>query len=302
MGILPQVMVNTCELGHYILQGQHGIKCIDCVACPPGLGANVPCNTVIYPGTNIACIKCVRGKTFSSGNDEKLCQPCKSSTCQRNEKWVGKCNLEEDNTQCTGVCVKDYYWSKNRTEPCQPCKGTTCHHNEVVVGMCTPKEDNTRCNRTCVKGYYWSKNRTEPCQPCKNITCHPNEVVVGMCTPKEDNTRCNGTCVKEFYWSKNRTEPCQLLFHLFTPPVMTDGGQLSDESTPSVIIIVVIVIGSFVTLIILIILVRWCLKKVHQLTSKYMPCRKIDDGECVVYHYYIVRFQLGIFKQPISIW
>ena len=249
-------MVNTCELGHYILQGQHGIKCIDCVACPPGLGANVPCNTVIYPGTNPACIHCDENKTFSLRNNEKLCQPCKSSTCHPNEVVVGKCNLKDDNTQCTGICVKDYYWSKNRTEPCQPCK---------------------------------------------NITCHPNEVVVGMCTPKEDNTRCNGTCVKEFYWSKNRTEPCQLLFHLFTPPVMTDGGQLSDESTPSVIIIVVIVIGSFVTLIILIILVRWCLKKVHQLTSKYMPCRKIDDGECVVYHYYIVRFQLGIFKQPISI-
>ena len=266
MGILPQVVANTCELGHYILQGQHGIQCIDCETCPHGLGAAVPCNTVIYPDTNIDCIECDRGKTFSSENDEKLCQPCNSSTCHRNEEWVGKCNLEEDNTQCTGICVKDYYWSKNHTEPCQPCKNITCHPNEVVVGMCTPKEDNTRCNGTCVKGYYWSKNCTEPCQPCKKITCHPNEVVVGMCTLKEDSTQCNGTCI-------------------------------------------MIVILIFIVLILIIFLVRWCLKKVYQLTSKYEPCRRIDNGECVVfrhflakiYHYYIVRFQLGIFKQPISI-
>ena len=124
MGILPQIMAfNTCRSGKYTVKDKHGvfIKCIDCAICPPKLGATVSCDTVVYPDIKIACNHCDPGETFSSEYDAKPCQPCKSSTCHRNEEWVGKCTKGEDNTRCNSTCIEGYYWSsENHTEPCQP--------------------------------------------------------------------------------------------------------------------------------------------------------------------------------------
>ena len=286
MCILPWIMGHNCHPEQYRVEDRNGtfLNCRDCIDCPDMYGATSPCNTVIYRDTMIDCVRCDLGKTFSSENNNQQCQSCKSTTCHRNEEWVGVCTYEEDSTRCTGTCVQGYYWSKNLTEPCQPCNSTICHQNEEVVGMCTPKEDNRRCNSTCFKGYYWSKNLTERCQACKNITCHHNEVVVGVCTPKEDNTRCNGTCVRGYYWSKNRTEPCQPLYHLYS---MTNGRQLCDDSYLVIKIVIPIV---FIIICVGVVLFCWCIIKKHR--SKYARCQRTDDCKYFVFQKYSGRHLL----------
>ena len=286
MCILPWIMGHNCHPEQYRVEDRNGtfLNCRDCIDCPDMYGATSPCNTVIYRDTMIDCVRCDLGKTFSSENNNQQCQSCKSTTCHRNEEWVGVCTYGEDSTRFTGTCVQGYYWSKNLTEPCQPCNSTICHQNEEVVGMCTPKEDNRRCNSTCFKGYYWSKNLTEPCQACKNITCHHNEVVVGVCTPKEDNTRCNGTCVRGYYWSKNRTEPCQPLYHLYS---MTNGRQLCDDSYLVIKIVIPIV---FIIICVGVVLFCWCIIKKHR--SKYARCQRTDDCKYFVFQKYSGRHLL----------
>ena len=316
MCILPWIMGHNCHPEQYRVEDRNGtfLNCRDCIDCPGMYGATSPCNTVIYRDTMIDCVRCDLGKTFSSENNNQQCQSCKSTTCHRNEEWVGVCTYEEDSTRCTGTCVQGYYWSKNLTEPCQLCNSTICHQNEEVVGMCTTKEDNRRCNSTCFKGYYWSKNLTEPCQACKNITCHHNEVVVGMCTPKEDNTRCNGTCIKGYYWSTNLTEPCQacknitchhneVVVGVCTPKednarcngTCVKGYYWSKNRTEpcqplyhlysmtngrqlcddSYLVIKIVIPIVFIIICVGVVLFCWCIIKKHR--SKYARCQRTDD-------------------------
>lgn len=123
MAILPWTMASTCRPRSYTVAERNGtfLKCMDCIDCPPGYGATVPCNAMLFRDINPTCVQCNEGKTFSPKFNEHQCQLCKSETCDDNEEWVGMCTLKVDNTRCNRTCDKGYYWNKDRPDqPCQP--------------------------------------------------------------------------------------------------------------------------------------------------------------------------------------
>ena len=118
-----------CPEGNYgVISRAGSITCKSCSklpTCPPGLGMStlVLCGDIIREDTNIHCVDCVPGKSFSSTYDGTQCEPCK--TCSPHEAQEGECTSDEDTTQCKGICVKGFYPMDGRVENCTEC--SSCH-------------------------------------------------------------------------------------------------------------------------------------------------------------------------------
>lgn len=98
--------------------------------CHPGLGMNVRCGTSISFSTPIMCVSCVKGVNFSNTSDYSPCKRCKM--CSKHEEKTGECTLEEDTTDCLGICHKGFYWDSvvDKCQPCSECCGQRDKYHE----------------------------------------------------------------------------------------------------------------------------------------------------------------------------
>ena len=139
----------TCKENEYGLRSQNGrLTCRPCNTlpkCPSGLGIPVACGQIVPDNTDMHnCVQCVLGKTFSEVYDSLPCQACKR--CHKNEKIIGSCTVDKDNTNCSGVCKTGFYGDLNNCQPCSRCLNNTSTH----VKKC--KDDGLPVENQCVVG------------------------------------------------------------------------------------------------------------------------------------------------------
>ncbi|PFX29734.1 uncharacterized protein LOC111324497 [Stylophora pistillata] len=131
--------------------------------CPPGLGLNVHCGTSIPFSMPIKCVSCVEGVNFSD-TTHSTCKGCK--ICGKNEKKTGKCTLEEDTTNCSGICYKGFYMDaiSGECHPCSDCCGQSDKYHEKQCedsGLPSSKQcrvHNLKCFETTTKSSAESKD------------------------------------------------------------------------------------------------------------------------------------------------
>ena len=111
------------------------IRCDTFDTCPPGQGWPVNCNGTITEDTNIECLPCIPGESYSPEHGRTQCQPCHSITCLSHEKVNGNCTPENDSTNCTGVCEDGFCMNNNKTS-CQPCCFSKSEKNKTLVKKC----------------------------------------------------------------------------------------------------------------------------------------------------------------------
>jgi hypothetical protein len=139
----------TCKDNEYGLRPQNGqLVCKSCNTlpkCPSGLGIDpVVCGKIVPDNTDIHCVHCVPGKTFSEVNDNLPCQACKR--CHKNEKIIGSCTVDKDTTKCSGVCKTGFYGDSDNCQPCSRCLNNT----STLVKKC--KDDGLPVENQCVVG------------------------------------------------------------------------------------------------------------------------------------------------------
>ncbi len=81
-------------------------KCFDCPDCPAGSQSSVPCGTSIKNWTDIHCVPCDLGKTFSDKYDKAQCMAC--TVCSTGKAIIKNCTLSS-NRQCDDKCKQGYY-------------------------------------------------------------------------------------------------------------------------------------------------------------------------------------------------
>ena len=120
-------------------------SCWDCPTCQEGLGLSVPCNSTVPLGTDITCLACKPGKTFSVHSGTEQCRRC--SVCQVHQVVRKECKPWRD-TVC-GDCEKGYY-RDDVTGTCLPCS-KCCHgYRNAEVGKC--KKDGQPARMQCAFG------------------------------------------------------------------------------------------------------------------------------------------------------
>jgi hypothetical protein len=140
----------TCSDKQYGQKNENGdVTCISCdnlPTCQHGLGVSISCGDVVPKGTDIHCVHCIPGKTFSKGQDNLPCKQCHSSLCHRNEKILGSCKIDNDTSTCSGVCEKGFYPRDGDVSHCQPC--SKCLNNtSILVKKC--KDDGWPIEKQC---------------------------------------------------------------------------------------------------------------------------------------------------------
>ena len=140
----------SCADNQYGSKSEDGkLTCKPCDTlpdCPPGLGLSISCGDIVPAKTDIHCVPCVPGKTFSEGHDKLPCKKCKSTLCHENEKILGSCKVDNDNSSCGGVCKKGFYPRDGDLSHCQPC--SRCLNNaSILVKKC--KDDGLPVKKQC---------------------------------------------------------------------------------------------------------------------------------------------------------
>lgn len=97
-----------------------GLACIDCVQCPPGYGATIPCKSSVPVPYNVSvtCKPCVTG-SYSDSYSSESCKTC--SKCRPDEEIVAKCSNISDTSCLWKPCPKGHYRNKTKCVPCSEC-------------------------------------------------------------------------------------------------------------------------------------------------------------------------------------
>ena len=107
--------------------------CWACPDCGEGQGLSVPCNSTMQAGhTDIECLACVYGRSFSVHRGTTQCRNC--SQCGEHVTVLEACNLEKD-TVC-GDCKAGFYRDPH-TGVCLPCSACCGRDDgDAVVEKC----------------------------------------------------------------------------------------------------------------------------------------------------------------------
>ncbi|KAL9971975.1 hypothetical protein ACROYT_G018206 [Oculina patagonica] len=91
---------------HWNTTGGRRPKCLDCPDCPAGSQPSVPCGTSVKNWTDIHCVPCDLGKTFSDKYDKAQCMAC--TVCSAGKAIIKNCTLSS-NSECDDKCKQGYY-------------------------------------------------------------------------------------------------------------------------------------------------------------------------------------------------
>lgn len=112
--------------------GKAGFKCLDCPSCPPGSEPSVPCGTKIENWTDISCVPCQPGKTYSNKNDTAHCKPC--TVCSTGRAILKNCT-HKSNSQCSR-CKEGFYYEL-LSFSCRPCSECCGDDKDFVASECS---------------------------------------------------------------------------------------------------------------------------------------------------------------------
>ena len=134
-----------CQKGQYIVADKNGGHCEDCKDCPAGTSPFPKCGSVVESTTNIKCLKCVAGETFSDEQGRSPCRAC--SKCTFGQKELVPCNLTND--RVCGECDKGFY-KDDISNQCKPCSGCCNDIEDVRVKKCSEQKmpENLQCSYT----------------------------------------------------------------------------------------------------------------------------------------------------------
>ena len=106
------------------------VTCWPCPQCHEGLGSSVPCGSNVTDGTEIHCVSCIQGKSFSNSFGSGQCQPC--GVCLgKHERELIECTPESD-VKCE--CETGFYRNKTTSE-CLSCD-SCCSNDDEIIDKC----------------------------------------------------------------------------------------------------------------------------------------------------------------------
>lgn len=97
-----------CKTGqiHWIGSPGRRYKCLECPDCPEGSQPSVPCGSSVAFGTDIHCVRCQLGKTYSDKYGKRQCEAC--TVCSKGKAIKKNCTLSS-NTECDNKCAVGFY-------------------------------------------------------------------------------------------------------------------------------------------------------------------------------------------------
>ena len=151
--------------------GKAGYQCLDCPSCPAGSEPSVPCGTKIENWTDIHCVPCQIGKTYSDKYDKAHCKPC--TVCSTGKAILKNCTLQS-NSKCSR-CKKGYYY-KPLSFSCDPCSECCGDEKDLVESECISykhkcKVRSTPCNKQ-IRSTKSTLRLTKPTPPPSIVSTH----------------------------------------------------------------------------------------------------------------------------------
>ena len=144
-----------CQEGQYLVADNKGGHCEECKVCPPGTSPYPQCGSVVESTSDMICVKCVPGETFSDKGSP--CRGC--SKCSLGQEELAPCSLTSD-TVCS-KCVKGFYKDENSTK-CKPCSACCNDGKDVHIVECA--EQNMPQSQQCS----YTRRAVSVCQQQRN--------------------------------------------------------------------------------------------------------------------------------------
>lgn len=145
-----------CGESEYTILWTNGTvkDCLNCDTCHPGFGLYPVCGKQItFPAKDIGCRPC-SSTTFSDKLDSAPCHNCQR--CVINEIVAANCTSTSDRN-CSGTCVKGYYFAKKPLHNCQMCSYCCFDGKDEIQQECinqglnaTNQHCSHRVDRNCV--------------------------------------------------------------------------------------------------------------------------------------------------------
>ena len=194
--------------------------CVNCLKCPPGYGATVPCTGTVLYNVSVVCKPCMPG-LYSDSLSSEICKNCLE--CLPEEAVVAKCT-NISNTRCScKPCPEGYYRNKTISK-CLPCSGCCLDGKDEFVRECVSQkvprtqtcsyQRRKSCGSKCwydeitvVKGD--GKYNCQPCPVCSKE--HGLTVPCGSTVNDDKLVACQSpTLGKTFINQQGIIQPCTI--------------------------------------------------------------------------------------------